>query len=122
MDGCAAGWMVPSRERGEGGAELRHRALPRFEATGVQMLNARNSMAAIPNTSTARRVFCSCHFEKAIGLLSEFSLDSGTLLDQRLFVGELPDQRSKRTLGPVCDDGAHQQRQISKTRPGPRYR
>ena len=55
VDGCPAGRMVAFARvnEGEGGAELRLRALPRFEATGVQMLNARNSMAAIPNTSTA---------------------------------------------------------------------
>ena len=54
-DGCPAGRMVAVARvnEGEGGAELRLRALSRFEATGVQMLNARNSMAAIPNTSTA---------------------------------------------------------------------
>jgi hypothetical protein len=30
IDGCAAGWMVPSRERSEGSAELRLCVLPRF--------------------------------------------------------------------------------------------
>jgi hypothetical protein len=54
-DGCPAGRMVAfaRANEGEGGAGLRLRALSRFETTGVQMLNARNSMAAIPNTSTA---------------------------------------------------------------------
>jgi hypothetical protein len=54
-DGCPAGRMVAVARvnEDEGGAELRLRALSRFEATGVQMLNARNSMAAIPSTSTA---------------------------------------------------------------------
>jgi hypothetical protein len=54
-DGCPAGRMVAVARvnEGEGGAAPRLRVLPGFEATGVQMLNARNSMAAIPNTSTA---------------------------------------------------------------------
>ena len=54
-DGCSAGRMVSFARVNEGEAapRLRLRALPRFEATGIQMLNARNSIAAIPSTSTA---------------------------------------------------------------------